>query len=166
MLKYFSTFFLSILISIGSTIEIFAENSKKTSPPTQKQTLFGKWALNCPENQKCRIAQTIIHKQTEQTVVIARVFKDKTGVLVLSLPKGIFLAPGVSLRIDKGKLIRYPFETCDESGCHTGLKLSKKLLSSLKRGTQASVIFYDSHQKPVLANLSLEGFTKAYAALK
>ncbi len=166
MLKYFSTIFLSIFVIIGGVITAYAENSEKKSQASQKQSLFGKWALNCPKNQKCRVGQTIIHKQTEQTVVIARVFKDKTGVLVLSLPKGVFLAPGVSLRIDKGKLIRYPFETCDESGCHTGLKLSKKLLSSLKRGTQASIIFYDSRQKPVLANLSLEGFTKAYAALK
>lgn len=166
-MKYFSTALLITTLTLLINYSANAENSNKTKVEKNAPETFGKWQLSCPDNHKCRIAQTIIQKKTEKTIVIARVFKDKGSVLLISLPKGIFLAPGVSVRIDnKGKFYRYPFETCDDTGCHSGLKLSKRLLSALKRGNFASVIFYDSRQKPVLAKLSLEGFTKAYKALK
>lgn len=166
-MKYFSTALFITTLTLLSNSSAFSENSNNSKIETNNSATFGKWQVSCPENQKCRAAQTIIQKKTEKTIIIARVFKDKGGVLLISLPKGIFLAPGVSVRIDnKGKFYRYPFETCDDTGCHSGLKLSKRLLRALKRGNFASVIFYDSRQKPVLAKLSLEGFTKAFKALK
>lgn len=166
-MKYLSTSFFTVILLLISNYYSFSVDSKEITEEMKVPETFGKWQLSCPKKQKCRLAQTIIQRATQKTVVIARVFKAKNSVLVISLPKGIFLAPGVSIRIDnKGKFYRYPFETCDDKGCHTGLKISKRLLKALKRGNFASVIFYDSRQKPVLAKLSLEGFTKAFKAMK
>lgn len=89
-----------------------------------------------------------------------------SAVGVFTMPLGIFLAPGFALRVDGNAVRRFPFENCDGDGCHLGVKVDKKLMAELGAGKRATVQFYDAKQNPVVLNLPLDGFAKAFEALK
>ena len=151
--------------------------------PIASGDVFGRWQYLCPDNEPCRIAQSIVTKDGQRPVVVVRIFKPQTAeaeaaakdktkaetpvaVGVITLPLGIFLAPGFALKIDEGKARRFAYESCDERGCHLGLKIDKPMFAELNKGKTATVQFFDSAQKPAVLNLSLEGFAAAYEALK
>ena len=161
------SFVLALIACIG-TLPLRAENeaSNGAAETVSAAAEFGSWRIVCPEGASCRLSQTIVAGAERAPLVVARAFKAPEAVLVLSVPPGIYLAPGLALKVGKGKSRRYPFETCDADGCHTGLKLDTPLLKDFAAGTEAAVSFFDGTQQVVTAVLSLNGFAKGYEAMK
>lgn len=127
---------------------------------------FGLWRIVCPTNESCRLSQSIVAGASRESILVARAYKHPSPVLVLSVPAGIYLAPGLALQVGAGKSRRYPFETCSADGCHTGIRLDKALIGELAAGKDGKVSFFDGTQKVVTVVLGLAGFAKGYAALK
>lgn len=168
-------------------------DSTAKAPPG---AVFGKWQVLCPEPEPCRVAQSVVFKDSQEPILVARFYREKPpqslaavkepadkpkskdkdkkdekleaagAVGVFTLPLGIFLAPGFALKIDQGKVRRFPYETCDSKGCHLGIKVDKALLSEMNKGTVATVQFYDAQQTAVVLNLPLDGFRQAQETLK
>jgi invasion protein IalB len=162
--------------------------SAQTAAPGTVQTpsgrVFGKWQYLCPESEACRIAQSVVTIDGQRPVAVVRVFKEDPAAItdaakakpkdksepgavgVITLPLGIFLAPGFALKIDEGKARRFAYESCDERGCHLGIKFDKPLFAEMAKGKIVTIQFFDSTQKPAVLNLPLEGFSAAYEAMK
>lgn len=126
----------------------------------------GNWQVICPDNERCRMAQTIQAKASKISIVRMRVFKSEKPTAVFTFPLGIRLNTGWSFRIDRSRETVLPFELCNTDGCHAGINLTPKLLGSLRRGNTLTLRITDASGKPVRPALSLDGFTKAYKALK
>ncbi len=112
------------------------------------------------------MAQTIQAKSSKISIVRMRVFKSAKPTAVFTFPLGIRLNTGWSFRIDRSKETLLPFELCNTDGCHAGINLTPRLLRSLRRGNTLTLRITDASGKPVRPALSLDGFTKAYKALK
>ena len=124
----------------------------------------GDWDRLC-DAEGCRIAQSLVAAEGTAPLMTVRIWRTPEPTMLISVPLGIFLKPGLSLRVDSGRAEVHAFEVCDENGCHAGLRLDDALLTALRRGRVAVVGFEDSLRRPVQLPVSLTGFTAAFAAL-
>jgi invasion protein IalB len=133
---------------------------------------FQDWVVRCGRPaegapEACEMVQQRLDEQG-QTVLAIAVGKvpntDDPGMLII-LPLGIWLPPGVVLRVDGGEEVPVRVERCERRGCQVELLLEANVLTLLKGGTEANVLFqiYDENGEPKVVGVpfSLLGFTAA-----
>jgi Invasion associated locus B (IalB) protein len=84
---------------------------------------------------------------------------------IISTPLGGYLAPGMELRIDKGRPARLLYETCNQAGCHGGFALTGRMREALFNGKRLQVRLWTAKEKPVDVEVSLNGLAPAAKAL-
>jgi invasion protein IalB len=103
--------------------------------------------------------------QTILAVAIGKLANTPNPGMLIILPLGIWLPPGVVLKVDDGEEIPARVERCERRGCQVELLLEPDILAKLKAGTKAEVLFqiYDENGEPqvVGVSFSLFGFTAA-----
>ncbi len=140
----------------------------------QETEKFGNWTAQCEESKGkvqggCFIFQNLVLREGGQRVLqfaVGYVATTEEPIALLSLPLGISLPPGVSIRIGDAQPTRVIVERCEPNGCRAGLKLNEELLTQLRRGTQLTVTFHDAERRPIEVPLSLDGFEAGLASLK
>jgi len=146
-----------------------------TAPPPPSEPgievrQFQDWAVRCGRQgsgQACEMVQQRLDEQG-QTVLAIAVGKvpntDSPGMLII-LPLGIWLPPGVVLKVDNGEEVPARVERCERRGCQVELLLEPDVLTMLKSGREANVLFqiYDENGQPKVVGVpfSLLGFTAA-----
>jgi len=144
-----------------------------TAAPPEEGKTFGGWKVSCETDadsnrRGCFIVQNLVLREGGQRVLqvaIGYVDEAPAPISLFSLPLGISLPPGASVRIDEQDPHRIPIERCEPNGCRAGLMLSQELLESFKSGQQLSVTFYDAKREPIVVPLTLDGFSEGLAAL-
>ncbi|MCC7121663.1 MAG: invasion associated locus B family protein [Gammaproteobacteria bacterium] len=142
-----------------------------TAQETEK---YGNWTAKCEESRGkvqggCFIFQNLVLREGGQRVLqfaVGYVAATDAPIALLSLPLGISLPPGVSIRIGDAQPTRVIVERCEPNGCRAGLKLDDALLTQLRHGTQLTVTFHDAERRPIEVPLSLDGFEAGLDALK
>jgi invasion protein IalB len=137
------------------------------------QQIFGSWTLRCSStgaNSKpdCMMFQNLVQKAGGQPVLqfgIGMAPADGLPTVLVSLPLGIALPPGITIQIDAGNPAVFPVERCEPDGCRAGMKLRDATVQQLSQGTQLHITFYDGARKPLKVSLSLDGFGAAFKAL-
>lgn len=135
---------------------------------------YGNWTAKCEDSKGkvqggCFIFQNLVLREGGQRVLqfaVGYVATTEAPIALLSLPLGISLPPGVTIRIGDAQPTRVIVERCEPNGCRAGLKLNDALLTQLKRGTQLTVTFHDAERRPIEVPLSLDGFEAGLDALK
>jgi invasion protein IalB len=140
--------------------------------PSGSVEKFGDWELVCAASApadaatKCRLIQN--HATPDgQTVLLVTMVPSaaaKGPVAVVSVPKGVYLAPGIEMKVDGGQgsnqSFKLLYETCNESGCHAGYKVAGDIGTALRKGSIATHKIFDSKQQPVTVTVSLQGLSK------
>jgi invasion protein IalB len=85
----------------------------------------------------------------------------KGPVAIVSVPKWVYLAPGIEMKVDNGAGFKLLYETCNDTGCHAGYKVAGEIATALRKGSVANHKLFDSQQKPISIDVSLKGFGKA-----
>jgi Invasion associated locus B (IalB) protein len=57
--------------------------------------------------------------------------KSQGAVAGVSVPKGVYLAPGIELKADGGQGFKLLYETCSENGGHAGYKVTGDIGAAL-----------------------------------
>lgn len=132
-----------------------------------QQRDYGDWRYDCPQGQACRIYQSLAEQGAERAFLTMEVVRREQGGTYgsITLPLGIYLPPGVALRVDQGLTRELPVTVCLPGGCKVLLALDDKLLDAMKRGNRLRLRFYQASEDPVEVGLSLRGFTAGHAAL-
>jgi invasion protein IalB len=142
------------------------------SEPGLEVRQFQDWAVRCGRPaedapQTCEMVQQRLDEQGQTVLAIAvgRVPNtDDPGMLII-LPLGIWLPPGVVLRVDGGEEVPARIERCERRGCQVELLLEPNILTLLRSGREANVLFqiYDETGEPTVVGVpfSLLGFTAA-----
>ena len=137
------------------------------------QQIFGSWTLRCAAatadaRPDCMMFQNLVQKTGGQPVLqfgIGIAPPDGLPTVLVSLPLGIALPPGITIEIDSATPANFPVERCEPDGCRAGMKLRDATVQQLSHGKQLHVTFYDGARKPLKVSLSLEGFGAAFKAL-
>jgi len=147
------------------------------SSPAQSEvseTHHGSWTVRCettaPEQApSCIMFQNLVLKTGGQTVLqfaVGMTPDNGQATVLLSLPLGISLPPGVMIQIDDGKIAQFPVERCEPDGCRAGMKLRETTVNQLRDGSNLEITFFDGERHPIRMPLSLTGFGAAFAALQ
>ena len=138
---------------------------------------FQDWIKECeklkdPEGKEieiCQISQTLTNTEINQPmlkVAAGYVPGKNDAVLIITLPLGVILPPGVQLTVGEGKAARVPVTTCLPQGCQAGAQLDKEFTERLKKGSKLIVTFIGPDGKQVNAPISLSGFTAGLDSIK
>lgn len=138
------------------------------------QQIYGSWTLRCTAaagdaQSDCMMFQNLVQKTGGQPVLqfgIGMAPPDGLPTVLVSLPLGIALPPGITIQIDSGAPATFPVERCEPDGCRAGIKLRDATIQQLSQGGQLHITFYDGARKPLKVSLSLDGFAGAFKALR
>ena len=141
--------------------------------PTDGQT-FKDWTARCdkaPEGGRpvCYIVQHVLLKKGNQPLLQVSVGNMADGgkpAAFFSLPLGVSLPGGLSVKVDEAQPLRLRYERCDRAGCHAPLALDDDLIKALKGGRWARVAFFDATRREVSVPVSLAGFTAGFDSLR
>lgn len=150
-----------------------------TAPPPPAEAgvevqQFQDWAVRCgqPAAGGQRACEMVQQRQDEQgQTVLAIAVGNVPGApdpgMLIILPLGIWLPPGVMIMVDGGERVPARIERCERRGCQVELLLEQKVLTLLRSGREAHVLFqiYDEQgeTREVGVPFSLLGFTAALA---
>lgn len=138
------------------------------------------WAVVCADAKDartCRMEQILFVDQTVKgrqkrlgrllSITVLYVGgKARRPLLVMRLPLGVDLRPGMVLRVDNYEEIKAPYLRCTNAGCEVQVGLTAELVTQLKRGVKLSVgIRPFGSSKTVVIDASLKGFTRAFNRL-
>ena len=135
-------------------------------------TTYSDWIVQCEKEtdgkKQCGMGQGIRQqsKDGKQTVVVTVEIgffpEEDNATMLIAVPLGVNLPPGMQLKIDAGEPVAAPFQVCGpKKGCLAAFKMDAKLVAALKRGKEGKIAFVASG-KPAVVPISLNGFTKAY----
>nr|VFJ91429.1 MAG: Invasion protein IalB, involved in pathogenesis [Candidatus Kentron sp. H]VFJ92491.1 MAG: Invasion protein IalB, involved in pathogenesis [Candidatus Kentron sp. H]VFJ99273.1 MAG: Invasion protein IalB, involved in pathogenesis [Candidatus Kentron sp. H] len=161
--------FLSIgLLAFGAG-NVFGEEKAFTS------STHGDWVLRCPKEKDpekerpCTLTQQVkAEKATSPIVTIVFVHAGNPSALhvILRLPLGVALPPGIGLRIDEGEVSQWRFNHCEPAGCLVTSKVSPELRKKLQAGIKANIGFHTLGGQKVTVPASLRGITAGFNALE
>lgn len=136
---------------------------------------FKDWTVRCRDeaqgegaDRACFIVQDVLLKSQNRRLLLVTVGYLASGeqpAAFFTLPLGVSLPGGISIRVDDGKPTRLRYERCDRSGCLAPLALSDELLAAFKGGRWARVAFFDPNGREVSVPVSLLGFTAGFESL-
>jgi invasion protein IalB len=145
-----------------------------TAPPEQglETRQFQDWQVRCGSPtpgapEACEMIQQPQNDQGQTVLLVAigNVPNNNAPGMLIILPLGISLPPGVVLMVDGGKKFPAEVARCERHGCEIELLLEPDVLSTLKAGREANVLFQIRDQqgqpKQVGVPFSLLGFTAA-----
>jgi invasion protein IalB len=137
---------------------------------------FKDWLVRCgragsqgPEVCEMQQQQTDKEGRTVMAVAVGTVPGSSDLGLLIILPLGISLPPGVTIAVDDGPEMPLQVERCERQGCRIERLVEPALLNRLKSGREAKVFFeaYDPEGQiqRLGVPISLLGFTAALSEL-
>ena len=159
-------------LSMGE--EVVDENAPGTTYIADR---FNDWELRCvrvEEGQKepCQLFQLMKDEQgvaiAEMNLVTLANGGQAVAGATIVVPLETLLTKQLTMSVDGGAKKRYPFRFCSNIGCYSQIGFSNGDIASFKRGAKASLTIVPAFapDKKITVTLSLDGFTKAYGALK
>jgi invasion protein IalB len=147
---------------------------KETPQQATAQTREQGWVAQCSSASReakpdCAVNQRVVLAQTGQLLagITVRVPSDtRKPVMMLQAPLGLYLPPGMSVTVDKGKPLTVPLQTCDNNGCYAGQPIPADLLKSLQSGEQVVLGFQNLNRQDIKVTISLKGFEDAFKKVK
>lgn len=138
------------------------------------------WFVICIDEKDaktCRIVQKLFTEQGVKgkqrtygkvlSLTVAYGGTPRQPVLVMDMPLGVDLRPGMVLRVDNRKEMTAPYLRCTGEGCTSRIALTPPVLAMLRRGSKLHVGFRPfSSNQTLVVDASLIGFSKAFARIR
>lgn len=132
----------------------------------------GDWKILCEAASgegagRCALVQNIESADRPGFGLVVMVLKAPDGKsrMRVAAPMGIFLPPGLGLRVD-GKVIgNAPFWYCRPFACETEAVITADLLAAFQTGKQAMFVIFEQPEKGTGLPVSLNGFATGFKAL-
>ena len=126
----------------------------------------GDWVLHCEGQEGCFLVQSLVAEETGNTIMLIGIEHEAEGsFMVVTLPLGILLGPGIAFKIDEREPIQVPFHHCLDIGCRVVIEMNQSLVQAMRAGSNGIVAFFAQDGEQVNFPVSLSGFTAGYTAL-
>lgn len=86
--------------------------------------------------------------------------------MIVTVPIGVLLAPGLGMSIDAGKPVTLPFESCQPGGCRAVVDMDQATLDQIRRGARLTMRFVGADRKALDIPVSLKGVDAALKQLR
>jgi invasion protein IalB len=137
------------------------------------RSTHGAWSIICDTPagataEQCVMMQNVIAEDRPEmglSVVVLRTADNKAEILRVLAPLGVLLPNGLGLNVDGKDIGRAYFVRCFQDGCYAEVILEKPLLDTLKGGTSATFIVFQTPEEGIGIPVDLNGFDEGFAAL-
>lgn len=127
------------------------------------------WVKICTQDPNlnktlCLITQELRTNQGQflASLAIREVPGEARKSMLISVPVGMVLKPGVNLQIDGGEPTKVEYSICFPNACYAEAAIDAGFIARLKRGGKLGLITYNQAGKQVRFDMTLIGFTSAY----
>ncbi|GLS37780.1 invasion protein B [Mesorhizobium tianshanense] len=142
-------------------------------PSGKVQSTHGAWSIICDTpagatSEQCVMMQNVVAEDRPEmglSVVVLRTADNKAEILRVLAPLGVLLPNGLGLNVDGKDIGRAYFVRCFQDGCYAEVILEKPLLDTLKTGTSATFIVFQTPEEGIGIPVELKGFADGFAAL-
>lgn len=145
---------------------LFAGLFSATFAFAQSDEVFSDWQVQCgDEDQNCQMLQVASASEDTASVFLLSISRGQGGAddfAVLTVPLGVYMAPGIEIRVDQRRPFKVLYEICDQNACYAGFRLSGAALTALRQGLDAKVRVWTAKTEAVEFPVSLRGFSAAY----
>ena len=151
--------------------------SPEAADPATEEAEYGNWTVTCVDmgdgSKTCGMHQALFSDQ-DTNVARIEVFpvSDEppfaAGATIFT-PLGTYLPPAVTLKVDRLDAKNYPFIYCFEEGCVSRFGLTPDEIRDMKIGINMVMTIFNIASpvdEAINLNVSLNGFTKAFDAIK
>ncbi|WP_430512286.1 invasion associated locus B family protein [Pannonibacter phragmitetus] len=96
------------------------------------------------------------------SVAIREISGEARKTLLIAVPTGMLIQPGMRVQIDAGKQTEAKYGICFPNACYSELVIDEAFVAQLKKGSKLVITALNQQAKPVPLELTLAGFTKIY----
>lgn len=165
---------LLALIAHPSSESLAQTTGTGTPAPT---ATYGDWQLLCQEGttaqgqpgEVCALFQNLVDPNNQQPIAqLAAGYwgpQRRRGVII-RVPLGVALQPGVQLEVDGKQITQVPFAECHPDGCQAHALLNDELLQVFRQGNAGQLVIADAMGRQGRIDFSLKGFTKGFEQTK
>lgn len=167
---------LFLIAGLGSMAAVVAAISLPSAAFAQAgavRSTHGAWNVICDtppgaSSEQCVLMQNVIAEDRPElglSVVVLKTADQKARILRVLAPLGVLLPNGLGLNIDGQDIGRAYFVRCFTDGCYAEVILEEGLLASMRDGTNATFIVFQTPEEGIGIPVDLSGFTAGYSAL-
>ncbi len=161
------------LLGVGISVGTAASPNNATPPSGTVKSTHGAWSIICDTpagatSEQCVMMQNVVAEDRPEmglSVVVLRTADNKAEILRVLAPLGVLLPNGLGLNVDGKDIGRAYFVRCFQDGCYAEVILEKPLLDTLKSGTSATFIVFQTPEEGIGIPVDLKGFAEGFAAL-
>jgi invasion protein IalB len=96
------------------------------------------------------------------SIGLREVKADKKKLLLVAVPPGVLLQPGMRINVDQNQPVAAKFSICFPNNCFAEADVSDAVLGQLKKGTNLLVRVFNQQGQEIGFVTKLDGFGKAY----
>ena len=152
---------------------MFAAGPSAAQQSGKVRSTHGVWSIICDTpagatSEQCVMMQNVVAEDRPEmglSVVVLRTADNKAEILRVLAPLGVLLPNGLGLNVDGKDIGRAYFVRCFQDGCYAEVILEKQLLDTLKAGTSATFIIFQTPEEGIGIPVDLKGFAEGFAAL-
>jgi invasion protein IalB len=156
-----------LLIAAGVPLPASAQQAGKV------KSTHGAWSILCDTpagaaSEQCVLIQNVVAEDRPEvglSVVIMRTADQRARILRVLAPLGVLLPNGLGLYVDGKDIGRAYFVRCFQDGCYAEVILEDNLLETLKKGTSATFIVFQTPEEGIGIPVELNGFEEGFTAL-
>lgn len=137
------------------------------------KSTHGAWSILCDtpagaSSEQCVLIQNVLAEDRPEvglSVVIMRTADKRARILRVLAPLGVLLPNGLGLYVDEKDIGRAYFVRCFADGCYAEVILEDSLIETLKSGTNATFVVFQTPEEGIGIPVDLSGFAEGFAAL-
>ncbi|WP_349360606.1 invasion associated locus B family protein [Stappia sp.] len=156
-----------LAISAAAAMSIAAATG--ASAQTVEPSADTPWVKICntdPQSNKeiCIVTQEL-RTDTGQflaSVAVRETVGEARKTLLLAVPPGMLIQPGLRVQVDGGKQSEAKYSICFPNACYSELVIDEGFVNSMKAGANLVLTTLNQQAKQVPFQLTLTGFTKVY----
>lgn len=155
----------TLLLMVFGTAPASAQLGGEVRPgPTHQD-----WQVICedtPTGESCFITQAAVDDQGEPVMQISVGVIEGDTIMVVYLPLGLDLRPGMLFQVGETVQREFPFQTCMPNGCRVVAPIDSEMMTAMRGGTtfRVGVKMLDSDRVAVVEG-SLMGFSAGFRAV-
>lgn len=151
--------------AVLSSLPLGAQTLEDVRPGATHQD----WQVLCedtPVGENCFISQAIVDDEGDPVMQISLGRLEGDNVMVIYLPLGLDLRPGILFQVEDKVRREFPFQTCLPNGCRVVAPVDEEMLTAMRTGNQFLVGLktLGSDRVGVIEG-SLMGFTAGFKAV-
>jgi len=137
------------------------------------KSVHGDWQIRCDtppgaQGEQCALIQSVTAEDRPNvglTVIVLKTADAKSRLMRVLAPLGVLLPSGLGLKIDKTDVGRAGFVRCLPNGCVAEVQMDENLLKTLRSGTAATFIIFQTPEEGIGIPMSLKGFGEGFDKL-